>query len=427
MSVNWVGILLIILLVLLNAFFAASEIAVISSRRVKVEQLREEGNRSAAMLIRLLEDPSLFLSTIQVGITLAGFMASATAAVGLSKGLTRVFQSLGVQAAYADTLGIFIVTLIISYITLVFGELAPKRLAMQWSEKIALIVARPINLIAVVTLPITRFLTLSTNIVVRLLGGSTKHQEKEISEDEIRIYIAEHRTLPTEEKSMIEGVFNFGDQVVRQVMVPRTEVFYLHASENATDALQKVCNLKYDTFPVYKKDYDDILGIVSLRDLVCNAVSNRNQGQTIEELMQPTLFVPETKSAVELLKELHHEDMEMAIVVDEYGGMAGLVTRGDLVEEIIGEVVEEQKLIKKTELGQWVVEGDTPIQDVIEMLNLKNTGWPREYETVAGFILEKLGHLPKQGEIVNWDGYDFEVSEMEARKIKRLRVIAKQS
>ncbi|MDD2497824.1 MAG: hemolysin family protein [Desulfitobacteriaceae bacterium] len=420
MSVNWMGILLIFVLVLLNAFFAASEIAVISSRRVRIQQLKEENNKSAAILIRLMDDPSLFLATIQVGITLAGFLASATAAVGMSKILVQEFKSLGIPDAYANTLGIFVVTLIISYITLIFGELAPKRLAMQWSEKIALVVARPINFIAVATTPITRFLTFSTNIVVRLLGGSTKQQEKEVTEDEIRIYIAEHRTLPAEEKRMIEGVFNFGDQVVRQVMVPRTEIVYLHVSDTVAHSLDKVCNLEYGTFPVYKKDYDDIVGVVGIKDLVCSLVSDR--GQTIESLMSPTFFVPETKSTIELLKELHRENFDMAIVVDEYGGTAGLVTRGDLVDEIIGDVVQKQNLIKKIKKGQWVVEGDTPIQDIKEMLNLKNVNLTREYETIAGFMLEQLGHLPAEGEMVRWEGYDFEVCEMGTRKINKINI-----
>ncbi|MFX4263521.1 hemolysin family protein [Pelotomaculum propionicicum] len=245
MEINWTGIFIILVLVLINAFFAASEIAVITSRRLKIERLKDDGNKSAQVLIGLMDNPSLFLATIQVGITLAGFLASATAAVGLSAAIAHIFREMGIPAGISNTLGVLIITIIISYITLVFGELAPKRLAMQWSEKIALTAARPINLIAKVTTPLTRFLTFSTNIVVRLLGGNPQHREKEITEEEIRLYITEHRTLPEEEKRLIEAVFDFGDQVVRQVMVPRTEIFYMSADDSIKEALGKACKVRY--------------------------------------------------------------------------------------------------------------------------------------------------------------------------------------
>ncbi len=420
MQVNWAGILLILFLVLLNAFFAASEIAVISSRRVKIQRLKEEGNTAAAVLLKLIDDPSLFLATIQVGITFAGFLASATAAVGLSKGLTQLLISIGLPSALSKTLGVFFVTILISYITLIFGELAPKRLAMQWSEKLALKVARPIDFIAKVTSPITRFLTFSTNLIVRIFGGNPKQPLKEVTEDEIRFYIAEHRTLPAEEKSMIEGVFNFGDQVVRQVMVPRTEIVYLHVSHTVKQALDKICNINFSAFPVYLKDYDDIVGIVRLRDIVSQALIN--QEEKITEIMSPVLFVPETKPTVALLKEFRMKGSVMAIVVDEYGGTAGLVTKGDLVDEIIGDVIQEERLIRKTPHGDWLVEGDTPIHDVFEALDLKRVKSNSEYETIAGFMLERLGHLPEEGETVQWEGYSFQVKDMGATRINRLLI-----
>lgn len=420
MQVNWAGILLILFLVLLNAFFAASEIAVISSRRVKIQRLKEEGSTSASVLLKLIDDPSLFLATIQVGITLAGFLASATAAVGLSKGLTELLINMGLPSAISNTLGVFLVTLVISYITLIFGELAPKRLAMQWSEKLALKVARPINFIAKVTSPVTRFLTFSTNLIVRILGGNPKQTQKEITEDEIRFYIAEHRTLPAEEKSMIEGVFNFGDQVVRQVMVPRTEIVYLHVSYTVKQALDKVCTLKFSAFPVYEKDYDDIVGIARLRDIVNQALMN--QEEKITEIMGPVLFVPETKPTVALLKEFRVKGSVMAIVVDEYGGTAGLVTKGDLVDEIIGDIIQEERLIRKTPHGDWLVEGDTPIHDVFEALELKRVKSNSDYETIAGFILDRLGHLPEEGETLHWGGYSFQVKDMGTTRINRLLI-----
>ncbi|MFZ5644680.1 MAG: hemolysin family protein [Bacillota bacterium] len=420
MDINWTGIYLIGGLVLLNAFFAASEIAVITSRRVKIKQLEENGNKSAAALIKLIDDPSLFLATIQVGITLAGLLASATAAVGLSEALAGWFEAIGVPGGISNSVGVFTVTLIVAYITLVFGELAPKRLAMQWSEKIALVVARPIILIARATTPLTKFLTLSTNLVVRLLGGNVQLKEKELSEDEIRFYIAEHRTLPEEEKLMIEAVFDFGDQVVRQVMVPRTEIFHVNGHDRIVDALHKVCDKNYSAYPVYENDYENIVGMVRIQDLACNLL--KSPDLLVEKIMSPTLFIPETKHTVALLKEFRQKKIGMAIIVDEYGGISGLITLEDLVDEIIGDLTLDQNLIRKTSEGEYLVEGDTPIEDIIDILNLKRLVPDAEYETIAGFILEQLGHLPMEGETVLWEGYKFQVQEMGTRRIEKVLI-----
>jgi putative hemolysin len=423
LEINWAGLLLIFALILVNAFFAASEIAVLTTRRIKIEQLEDEGNRSAHILLGLINNPSLFLATIQVGITLAGFLASATAAVGLSTAVARQLGEAGIPTGISNTLGVLIVTIIISYITLVFGELAPKRLAMQWSEKIALAAAKPIYFIARATKPLTRFLTFSTNMVVKLLGGNPQQCEKEITEEEIRLYITEHRTLPAEEKRMIEAVFEFGDRVVRQVMVPRTEIFYLCADDTIKEALEKVCKVRYSAFHVYKNDYENVTGMVRVHDLTCEFLAN--QDRKVGDIMSATLFVPETKHTVALLKEFRQAKLSMAVVVDEYGGIAGIVTLEDLVDEIIGDVIEDQSLMFKTSEGQWLVEGDTPIADIIDALDLKSVSPDAEYETIAGFMLEKMGHLPQEGETISWEGYNFEVREMGNRRINKVIISSK--
>ncbi len=420
MDINWTGIYLILILISVNAFFAASEIAVITSRRVKIKKLEEKGNLSAAALIKLIDDPSLFLSTIQVGITLAGFLASATAAVGLSVVLAKWIENIGVPRGISSTLGVFTVTLVVSYLTLVFGELAPKRLAMQWSEKIALRVAKPIFFIAKATSPLTKFLTLSTNLVVRLFGGNVQLKEKELSEDEIRFYISEHRTLPEEEKLMIEAVFNFGDRVVRQVMVPRTEILHVNAHDKIGDALDKVCDKRHSAYPVYKSDYENIVGTVRIHDLACSLY--KNSDLLVEEIMSPTLFIPETKHTVALLKEFRHKMLEMAIVVDEYGGISGLVTLGDLIDEIIGDLNMGENSLQQNSEGEYIVDGDTPVEDIIETLNIKEPIDDTEFETIAGFMLKQLGHLPVKGETVLWEGYKFQVEKMGTRRIEKVLI-----
>lgn len=421
MDINWSGIYLILVLILFNAFFAASEIAVITSRRVKIKQLEEKGNMSAASLIKLIDDPSLFLSTIQVGITLAGFLASATAAVGLSEALADWFEIIGVPRGISDTLAVLAVTLVVSYITLIFGELVPKRLAMQWSEKIALTVAKPITLMSKATIPLTKLLTLSTDLVVRLLGGNVKLKEKELSEDEIRYYISEHRTLPEEEKLMIEAVFDFGDRVVRQVMVPRTEIFHVNAHDKIGDALLKVCKKKYSTYPVYENNHENIVGMVRIYDLACNVYNKSDL--LVKEIILPTLFIPETKHTVTLLKEFRQNNLGMAIVVDEYGGISGLVTLEDLVDEIIGDLNMCENSLQQNSEGDYVVDGDTSIRDIIETFNLKGFD-DAEYETIAGFMLKQLGHLPVKGETILWEGYKFQVEKMGARRIEKVLISA---
>lgn len=420
MAVNWYGILLIIVLIIINAFFATSEIAVLSSRRAKIEKLKESGDKSAETVITLLEDPSLFLSTIQVGITLAGFFASAAGAIGLSQVLAEELLSFGLSISFANTLAVLFITIVISYLTLVFGELAPKRLAMQWSERIALAVAGPIVFLSKITLPITKLLTVSTNVVVRIFGGNPREQQKEMSEDEIRFYVATNQKLPLEEKQMIEAVFDFGDQVARQVMVPRTEIIHLHTTDSLANALEKVCKTGYQSFPVYREDYDDIIGMVKIQDLTCHLLTGKEI--KVEDIISPILFIPETKDTVELLKEFRQKKTNIAIVVDEYGGTAGLVTIEDLVDELIGDIAEEQNCIQKTSEGQWLVEGDTPIQTIIDLLKIRTITPDANYETIAGFMLEQFGHLPAEGEILRYDGYQFLVKEMGVRRIKKILI-----
>lgn len=418
MEIIWPEIFLIFFLVLLNAIFAASEIAVLTSSRVKIQNLSDQKNKSAAALLKLIDDPSRFLSTIQIGITLSGFFASATAAVGLAFILEELFKKLGFSTGISNTLGIIVVTLLVSYITLVFGELVPKRLALEWSERIALLVSRPIILVGLVTSPLVRLLTISTNVVVRLLGGNPEKSEKEITEDEIRVFISEHQSLPEEEKRLIEAVFDFGDQYVRQVMVPRTEIEYLNADMTIKEALEEVCDRGLSSFPVFKDSKENIIGLVRMQDLACSILSNPEKKTS--QIIKPIIFIPETKKTVALLKDFRREHIEMAIIVDEYGGVSGLVTIGDLIDEIIDVVDEEQ--IQKNSEGHWVVDGDETIDDIADALDLNRNLFDNTYETIAGFLLEHLGHLPQEGEMLSWRGYSFRVMKMDLRRINKVLI-----
>lgn len=422
-TVFWRETLLILGLIMLNAFFAASEIAVISAKPVRVRQLAEDGNRAAAILLRLMDDPSRFLATIQVGITLAGFLASATAAVGMSQALGGWLQVRGLPIAMAQTLGVLGVTFLISYVTLVLGELTPKRMALQGAEGIALMAARPIDLLSRLTGPFTRLLTFSTNLVVRLLGGKTQHLEQGVSEEEIRLYVAEHQTMAEEEKRLIEGIFDFGDQVVRQVMIPRPDMVCLAADLTVRQALEEGITHGHLRFPVYQEDYDEIIGLTTIKDLA-GLLLQGNTDRTLREVMRAVSFVPETKPTIELLKEMQNDGCHLAVVVDEYGGTAGLVTLDDLVEEIVGEVAPgpDEEEIQQLSPTEMLVDGATAVADVSESINLELPE-SSDYETLAGFMLAQLGHIPKEGEVLLWQEVQFEVVRMEGYRIDLVRII----
>lgn len=420
MDTVWPDLLLIALLVLLNAFFAASEIAVIAARDARIRQMAEEGHGAARVAEQLMQDPSRFLATIQVGITLAGFLASASAALTLARPLAVWLDQLGLGAGLANSIAVGAVTLAISYVTLVLGELVPKRLALQNPERLALRVARPVAWLARVAGPFTALLARSTNLVVRVLGGKVEVQERGLTEEEIRFYVAEHQDLRSEEKQLIEGVFDFGDRLVRQVMVPRPEMKALPRDLSLRQAVTRVLQSGHECYPVYASSFDDIVGVVQVRDLLRAALEGSGE-EPVETVMGPPRFVPETKQALDLLKEMKRDRFRLAVVVDEYGGVAGLVTLEDLLEEIVGNVGELGVPTQQVAASEWVLDGDTTIEDVNERLNLQIPASPH-YETVAGFMLYTLGRLPEPGEGFEHQGWTLEVERRQGLRIQTVRV-----
>lgn len=417
MSGVWMQILLIIALVLVNAFFAATEIAVVSSKALRVRQMAAAGHKGAIILEKLMADPSRFLATIQVGITFAGFLASASAAVGLSAPLAALLRPLPYVGPLAEEIAIFLVTLAIAYVTLVLGELAPKRLALNWAEGYAVVAARPVYTLSRVTAPFTRFLTWSTNLVVKLLGGSIEAKAETITEEEIRIYVSEHEELAPEEKRMIESVFDFGDRVVRQVMRPRTEMEALHADTPVKEALQQAYQAGYTRYPIYGEDYDEIIGQIAIKDLVAADLQGKAE-RPIREILRPAIFVPESRKTIELLKDLQRQNRQMAIVVDEYGGTAGVVTMEDLVQQLVGDLAEEEP-----EGIPELLDGRTTVEEAIELGLEIPEG---EYETVSGFILHQLGRLPVVGDETPIQGALLRVERMKGLRIAQIRVVRPQ-
>lgn len=418
-------ILFVLILVVVNGYFAAAEIALISARRAALKQAADEGSAGAKIAIRLTEDPSRLLASIQIGITLVGFMASATAAVSLAKPLEIWLQSLGNPwlASVAAGASVFVVTVVISYLTLVCGELAPKRLGLQRAEAVAKAVARPIDTIATVVAPVAWLLARSTDVVARLLGVKPGQGRPGVSEEEIKLLVTEQGSLLEEEKRMIHEIFELGDTVAREIMVPRVDMAAIEDTTRVDDALGVFRESGYSRLPVYSEDPDKIVGVLLLKDLVSPAALGE-LAQSVVEYMRPPMFVPETKGILPLLGEMRALRNHMAIVVDEYGGTAGIVTIEDIVEEVIGEVADEfdrdRRFVTEVRPGRWVIDGRYPIEDALEMgLPVEESD---EYETLAGWVLVRLGHIPVPGESFSEGDTVFTVEAVRRRRIARIRV-----
>ena len=426
MNSTFPQILFIVGLIVLNGYFAAAEIALVSARRAALKMKADEGSAAARAALRLTADPSRLLAAIQVGITLVGFGASATAAVTLAEPLSRWLSSLGIAwvTPVASGLAVALVTLAISYFTLVFGELAPKRLGLQRAERIAMAVAGPITLLQRVTAPIIWVLSRSTDAVARLLGVRPGVTLPDITEEEIKLLVTEQGTLLEDEKRMIHEIFELGDMVAKEVMVPRLDMRMLDDATPVRDAIEVFSASGFSRLPVYHGDADAIVGIAMLKDLVGPAAEGRF-GEPVARHMRPAVFVPETKPILVMLRDMQAAHNHLAIVVDEYGGTAGLVTIEDIVEEIIGEISDEFDRERRyiTTLGpdEWVVDGLLSIHEANETL-----GWglpeSDEYETVAGWVLVELGHIPGGGEVIVHDDLVVRVEVVRRRRIARLRV-----
>jgi putative hemolysin len=427
-------VLLIFILILVNAFFAASEIAVISLNRNRVHHLASEGNNKAKLLTRLLEEPSRFLATIQVGITLAGFLASASAAVSISAHLSRFLKSTNIPflVQSSEGLSLIIVTLLLSYITLVLGELLPKRLALQNSEKVAMSVVGPIIFISKITMPFVKILTLSTALFARMFHASTSRIEEKITEEEIRLMIdvgEENGVLNETEREMIDGIFEFDNTLAKRVMTPRTNVFALDINTPIEDFIKYILEEQYSRVPVFENESDNIIGILYMKDLFTEILKKGVENISIRDFLRPPYFVPETKNIDILFRELQKSKNHMAILIDEYGSFSGIVTIEDLIEEVMGNIFDEHdedfennEFIEKLDNNTFLVNGLVGIDEINENLDLKLS--ERDVDTIGGFVIDLLGSIPKEDEepIVEYENIVFKVEKVSERRIELLKI-----
>ncbi len=421
-----IQVLLLVILIGLNAFFAASEIAFISLNDAKIDIQAKEGNKKAKKIKKMLENPSKFLATIQIGITLAGFLSSAFASEAFASELAPILNNLipVLSVSTWNTISIIIITIILSYFTLIFGELVPKRIAMKYCEKVAFGSIGVISAISILTSPFVKFLTFSTNIVSKIFGVSDAEEET-VTEEEIRMMVdvgKEKGTINKEESEMINNVFEFNDKTVSEIMIPRTEIYAVDMNLSISKVIEDITedkDFRYSRIPVYDETIDEIKGIVYIKDIL---LSTKNKNVKIKNLVKEAYYVPETKQLDELFDELRKNRKQIAIVVDEYGGTAGIVTMEDILEEIVGEIYDEYDLVQKNyekiDENTYLLNGALSVSEVEKILGIDIP--EGDYDTLSGFLIEELGRIPSETEKPE---VETEKVNYKIEKIKDMRII----
>ena len=420
-NVPVLDLVLVAVFILVGGVFAATELALVTLREAQAKALADKGKRGARVA-RLLSSPNRFLAAVQVGVTLAGFLSAAFGAARLAVPVSDAMVGAGLPKGASDTVALVLVTLVISYFSLVFSELAPKRLALQRPERVALLFAPLLDRIAVLFRPVIWLLSKSTDVVVRLLGGDPDSKREAISEDELRGLVAAHESLTKDERKLIDDVFAAGERQLREVMLPRTEVAFLEASMTLSRAIRETAEAPHSRYPVSGTSQDDVIGFLHVRDLMVPAA--RARGMRVADVVREVKSLPDSKKVLPAMSEMRREGHHLAIVVDEYGGTAGIVTLEDLIEEVIGDIRDE-----------YDVEGDDPLRlrggeveadgllNLDEVRTVTGVDLPEgPYETLAGYVMACLGHVPRLGEAVEVDGHRLEVSELDGRRTARVRV-----
>lgn len=406
---------LVLLFVLIGGFFAAAEIALVSLREGQIERLAESGRRGR-ILANLAREPNRFLAAVQVGVTLAGFVSAGFGASQIAPSLAPVFVDWGLSEGIAGVVAFILITVFIAYVSLVVGELVPKRLALQRVEATALAVAAPVELLAKLARPFIWLLSVSTNGLVRLLGGNPATGREHISGEELRDMVAAHEDLSVEERALIDDVFDAGDRELREVMLPRTEVEFLEASISIGEAARIVSEAPHSRYPVIRDSADDVIGFVHVRDLL--TLDDTQRDRRLGAIARKVPFFPGSKAVIPALTEMRRRGQHLAIVVDEYGGTAGIVTLEDLVEELVGDIRDEYD--EPTTAVASEVDGLLNLEDFADRTGVELPEGP--YETVAGFVIARLGTLPSVGASVETEGCRLTVSAMDGRRIARIRV-----
>ena len=430
MSEAAIEITLLFVLIFINGLFSMTEMAVVSSRRARLQKYLEDGDERAQKVLNLLDNPNDFFSTIQIAITLIGVITGAIGARTFAHYLEEVLVRVSFLRGVAQPLSVLLVSIVITYFSLVIGELIPKRVATNNPEKIAMTMCGPITVISVIFRPLVRVLSFSTEVGLKILGVH-ENEEAQVSEDEIKVMIEQGKqdgVFEENEQDIVESVFRMSDQTVDALMTPRTELDWIDLEEPVEESLKEIAASTNHYFPLVRGNPDNVVGVISSKGLLDAYI--RNEPIDLEKIAEPPLFVPESKPALSLLDDLKASESNFAVVLDEYGGFSGMITPYDLLNELVGDVTnigeepddEDDVLVRDD--GSWSFDGMIDIEEFKETINVREL--PDEarigYQTLAGFILSQTGSIPSTGDCFDWNGFHFEIVDMDGLRIDRVFV-----
>ena len=420
-------ITILVLLTLVNAFFACAEMAMVSVNKSKIKRLAEEGKTSAVLVQNFLEEPTKFLSTIQVAITLAGFFSSASAAAGLSEPLGVWLNTHNIP--YGKQISLISVTLILSYFTLVFGELVPKRIALQKPEAISMFCVKPVKSVSKFAYPFIKLLTFTTNLVTKPFGIQEGNTEEILSREELKLLVREgqeHGVLNKKEKEMINSIMEFDDKTAKEIMTPRINVFAIDIAEPREEYLDALMHAKFTRIPVYEEDIDNIIGILFIKDFFKETVKRGLDHVDIRSILRKPYLVPESKIINDLFRELQQSKKQIAVLIDEYGGFSGIVTMEDLVEEVMGDIEDEYDpvscKIRKIDDLTYIIDGLVSIDELNNRLDLDLSS--ENYDTISGFLIDHLGSIPqeKDDRTIEIDNLVFKLESVKHKRIDKVKL-----
>ncbi|MEH2235676.1 hemolysin family protein [Nostoc sp.] len=424
-------ILIILVLIIANGVFSMSEMAIVSARKVRLQQLANQGDPKAKVALKLAESPNHFLSTVQVGISLIGILTGAFGGATIASRLAIYVKRVPLLAPYSEPLSFGIVVLLITYFSLIVGELVPKRLALNNPERIASIVAIPMQALAAIASPVVFLLSASTDLILRVLG-ITASTEPQVTEEEIKILIeqgTEAGTFEEAEQDMVERVFRLGDRPVSYLMTPRPDIVWLDLDDSAEENRQKMVDSAYSRYPICQAGLDNVLGVIPVTDLLARSFRGEPLDLTVG-LRQP-VFVPESTRGLKVLELFKQTITHMALVVDEYGVIQGLVTLNDIMSEIVGDVPstdgQDQPQAVQREDGSWLLDGMLPVEEFLELFGMEE--WQSDergsYQTLGGFVITNLGRIPAAADYFEWQSMRIEVMDMDGNRVDKVLVIPK--
>jgi putative hemolysin len=416
------NILIIFVVILIAAVFVLSEISVASARKARLQQRANDGDRRAGTVLKLLQSPNLFLSTVQIGITLVSILVGVIGGAAVTEPLTAALARLPFLNSYAEALGPVIVLLILGFFSIVLGELVPKRIALHNPEQIASILAGPMILVSKIFAPFVWVLSRVTDLILRIIGIKPG-VEPSVTEEEIQLLIdqgTQAGVFEAAEQDMVEGVFSLGDQRVYSLMTPRTDIVYLDISDSIEEIRKKIDESGFSRFPVRQGSLDVILGVVRTRDMLIHSLSG--ESIRLKDLLKPAYFIPETTLASRALEIFKEKGTELLLVIDEFGGIQGLLTINDILEEIVGQLEMEEPQATQRQDGSWLLDGMLEVDEFKDIFNLNALPHEDEYETLSGFVMMSLGRVPQTADQFEWQGLRFEVIDMDGRRVDKVLV-----